>query len=300
MERAQSHACASPYLSSVVSGRRPGARGAGQAHWHPTAIHSANRETPECHSGCGWVAAQDNANKRARPIKCLWCHHNKISRNGSEPVLKIVRSTCVKGGDITFVAKVEAKDLLRKPTIKWFKGKWMDLASKTGKHLQLKETFERQTKVRNQSTRCRHVAIPALLTRVPLWKVHTFEMHIIKAKENYAGNYRCEVTYKDKFDSCSFDLEVKGWRHGRAEKLYVLIRMFWCNGLYVVMLQKPEGHRILTFDLHSKEGNGRQYEHLKKSTAAKVNVYNSGFLIIVSINSNIRKTHDVWSVTQWH
>uniref|UniRef100_A0A4W4GQG6 Myosin-binding protein C, slow-type n=1 Tax=Electrophorus electricus TaxID=8005 RepID=A0A4W4GQG6_ELEEL len=92
------------------------------------------------------------------------------------------------GGDITFIAKVEAKDLLRKPTVKWFKGKWMDLASKTGKHLQLKESFDRIT------------------------KVHTFEMHIIKAKENYAGNYRCEVTYKDKFDSCSFDLEVKGWR----------------------------------------------------------------------------------------
>lgn len=35
-------------------------------------------------------------------------------------------------------------------------------------------------------------------------------MHIIQAKENYAGNYRCEVSYKDKFDSCSFDLEVTG------------------------------------------------------------------------------------------
>uniref|UniRef100_A0A8C7W8A8 Myosin-binding protein C, slow-type n=1 Tax=Oncorhynchus mykiss TaxID=8022 RepID=A0A8C7W8A8_ONCMY len=93
------------------------------------------------------------------------------------------------GGDISFVAKVEAQDLLRKPTIKWFKGKWMDLASKTGKHLQLKETFDRRT------------------------KIHTFEMHIIKAKDNYAGNYRCEVTYKDKFDSCSFDLEVKGLLH---------------------------------------------------------------------------------------
>ncbi|KAL0962882.1 hypothetical protein UPYG_G00346700 [Umbra pygmaea] len=89
------------------------------------------------------------------------------------------------GEDITFIAKVEAKDLLRKPTIKWFKGKWMDLASKTGKHLQLKESFDRHT------------------------KIHTFEMHIIKAKDNYAGNYRCEVNYKDKFDSCSFDLDVK-------------------------------------------------------------------------------------------
>ncbi len=54
---------------------------------------------------------------------------------------------CLKGGDITFTAKVEAKDLLRKPTIKWFKGKWMDLASKTGKHLQLKESFDRFSKV---------------------------------------------------------------------------------------------------------------------------------------------------------
>lgn len=52
-----------------------------------------------------------------------------------------------KGGDVSFIAKVEAKDLLRKPNIKWFKGKWMDLASKTGKHLQLKETFDRFTKV---------------------------------------------------------------------------------------------------------------------------------------------------------
>ncbi|XP_039108440.1 myosin-binding protein C, slow-type, partial [Hyaena hyaena] len=88
------------------------------------------------------------------------------------------------GENITFIAKVKAEDLLRKPTIKWFKGKWMDLASKAGKHLQLKETFERHT------------------------RMYTFEMQIIKAKENYAGNYRCEVTYKDKFDSCTFDLEV--------------------------------------------------------------------------------------------
>lgn len=51
------------------------------------------------------------------------------------------------GENITFIAKVKAEDLLRKPTIKWFKGKWMDLASKAGKHLQLKETFERQTRV---------------------------------------------------------------------------------------------------------------------------------------------------------
>lgn len=51
------------------------------------------------------------------------------------------------GENITFVAKVNTESLLKKPSIKWFKGKWMDLASKSGKHLQLKETFDRNTKV---------------------------------------------------------------------------------------------------------------------------------------------------------
>ncbi|KAM9366083.1 myosin-binding protein C, cardiac-type [Symphorus nematophorus] len=88
------------------------------------------------------------------------------------------------GGNITFVAKVNAESLLKKPTIKWFKGKWMDLASKSGKHLQLKESYDRNS------------------------KVHTFEMHIIAAKPNFAGGYRCEVSSRDKFDSCNFDLAV--------------------------------------------------------------------------------------------
>uniref|UniRef100_A0A8C1RC47 Myosin binding protein C, cardiac n=1 Tax=Cyprinus carpio TaxID=7962 RepID=A0A8C1RC47_CYPCA len=88
------------------------------------------------------------------------------------------------GENITFVARVCGESLLKKPTVKWFKGKWMDLASKSGKHLQLKEHYDRNT------------------------KVYTFEMHIIAAKGNFAGAYRCEVSSKDKFDSCNFDLAV--------------------------------------------------------------------------------------------
>ncbi|XP_017561647.1 myosin-binding protein C, cardiac-type isoform X4 [Pygocentrus nattereri] len=88
------------------------------------------------------------------------------------------------GGNITFVAKVCGESLLKKPTIRWFKGKWMDLASKSGKHLQLKEHYDRNT------------------------KIYTFEMHIIAAKANFAGGYRCEVTSRDKFDSCNFELTV--------------------------------------------------------------------------------------------
>uniref|UniRef100_A0A8C1ZVP3 Myosin binding protein C, cardiac n=1 Tax=Cyprinus carpio TaxID=7962 RepID=A0A8C1ZVP3_CYPCA len=51
------------------------------------------------------------------------------------------------GENITFVARVCGESLLKKPTVKWFKGKWMDLASKSGKHLQLKEHYDRNTKM---------------------------------------------------------------------------------------------------------------------------------------------------------
>ncbi|XP_046696059.1 myosin-binding protein C, cardiac-type isoform X1 [Silurus meridionalis] len=88
------------------------------------------------------------------------------------------------GGNITFVAKVCGESLLKKPTVRWFKGKWMDLASKSGKHLQLKEHYDRSI------------------------KVYTFEMNIIGAKPNFAGGYRCEVSSRDKFDSCNFELTV--------------------------------------------------------------------------------------------
>ncbi|KAK7170487.1 hypothetical protein R3I94_000636 [Phoxinus phoxinus] len=88
------------------------------------------------------------------------------------------------GENIIIVARVCGESLLKKPTVKWFKGKWMDLASKSGKHLQLKEHYDRNN------------------------KVYTFEMHIIAAKANFAGAYRCEVSSRDKFDSCNFDLVV--------------------------------------------------------------------------------------------
>ncbi|KAK2532362.1 hypothetical protein Q9233_005378 [Columba guinea] len=72
------------------------------------------------------------------------------------------------GGNITFTAKVAGESLLKKPSVKWFKGKWMDLGS----------------------------------------KVYTFEMEIIEANMTFAGGYRCEVSTKDKFDSSNFNLIV--------------------------------------------------------------------------------------------
>lgn len=32
--------------------------------------------------------------------------------------------------------------------MKWLKGKWLDLSSKAGKHLEFKEVYDRNTKVR--------------------------------------------------------------------------------------------------------------------------------------------------------
>uniref|UniRef100_A0A665T8Q3 Myosin binding protein C, fast type a n=1 Tax=Echeneis naucrates TaxID=173247 RepID=A0A665T8Q3_ECHNA len=97
-------------------------------------------------------------------------------------VVKPESVTATKGKDVTFVAKVDSSNLTRKPTMKWLKGKWLDLASKAGKHLKFKEAYDRNT------------------------KIYTYEMNIIKVVDGDAGGYRCEVTSKDKCDSCTFDV----------------------------------------------------------------------------------------------
>uniref|UniRef100_A0A8C9ZU33 Myosin-binding protein C, fast-type n=1 Tax=Sander lucioperca TaxID=283035 RepID=A0A8C9ZU33_SANLU len=98
------------------------------------------------------------------------------------------------GKDITFVAKVDSSSLLRKPNMKWLKGKWLDLGSKAGKHLQFKEVYDRNTKV------CVFILI-------------------IKVVDGDAGGYRCEVTSKDKCDSCTFEVSVQG-RSGDRQSYY--------------------------------------------------------------------------------
>uniref|UniRef100_A0AAZ3SDW8 Myosin binding protein C3 n=1 Tax=Oncorhynchus tshawytscha TaxID=74940 RepID=A0AAZ3SDW8_ONCTS len=107
------------------------------------------------------------------------------------------------GENINFVAKVNAASLLKKPTIKWFKGKWMDLASKSGKNLQLKELYDRNSKV---LWFWLTLLLPGIFYLC--FQVYTFEMQIIAAKPSFAGAYRCEVSSRDKFDSCNFDLTV--------------------------------------------------------------------------------------------
>ncbi|XP_072128220.1 myosin-binding protein C, cardiac-type [Mobula birostris] len=118
--------------------------------------------------------AQETGNDRSKPAAA-----------DSLFVEKPQSGTVTVGSDITFVTRVMSTNILKKPNIKWFKGKWMDLASKTGAHLQLKESYDRNS------------------------KVYTFEMHIMQAKPSDAGGYRCEVNDKDKFDCCNFELIVQ-------------------------------------------------------------------------------------------
>ncbi|XP_038562391.1 myosin binding protein Ca isoform X2 [Micropterus salmoides] len=103
--------------------------------------------------------------------------------------------TATKGKDVTFVAKVDSSNLLRKPNMKWLKGKWLDLGSKAGKHLQFKESYDRNT------------------------KVYTYEMSIIKVVDGDAGGYRCEVTSKDKCDSCTFEVSVQAVQEEQQDNI---------------------------------------------------------------------------------
>ncbi|XP_075461649.1 myosin-binding protein C, fast-type isoform X4 [Ascaphus truei] len=89
------------------------------------------------------------------------------------------------GKDILLFASVDASQLAAKPSIKWFKGKWLELGSKSGTRFQFKETFHKDK------------------------KVYDYELKIVKAVAADVGGYRCEVTSKDKCDSCSFTIDVE-------------------------------------------------------------------------------------------
>uniref|UniRef100_A0A7N8WTT7 Myosin-binding protein C, fast-type n=1 Tax=Mastacembelus armatus TaxID=205130 RepID=A0A7N8WTT7_9TELE len=112
---------------------------------------------------------------------------NGVGIQTSSSVLMSHRVSFLAGKDISFVAQVDSSKLTRKPNMKWLKGKWLDLGSKAGKHLQFKESYDRNTKV------CMFILC-----------IHT------DVVDGDAGGYRCEVTSKDKCDSCTFEVSVQG------------------------------------------------------------------------------------------
>lgn len=100
--------------------------------------------------------------------------------------LKKPDSVSVENGkDVVISAKVNGKELPGKPTIKWFKGKWLELGSKSGARFSFKESHESAS------------------------NVYTVELHIGKVVVEDRGNYRLEVKAKDFCDSCAFNIDVE-------------------------------------------------------------------------------------------
>lgn len=59
------------------------------------------------------------------------------------------------------LAKVNGKELPGKPTIKWFKGKWQELGSKSGARFIFKESHDSASNVRPRRDQ-RRVCLPSL------------------------------------------------------------------------------------------------------------------------------------------
>ncbi|XP_021091419.2 myosin-binding protein C, fast-type [Mesocricetus auratus] len=92
------------------------------------------------------------------------------------------------GKDTVISAKVNGKELPGKPTIKWFKGKWQELGSKSGARFTFKEAHDSAS------------------------NVYTVELHIGKVVLGDRGDYRLEVKSKDVCDSCPFNVDVEAPR----------------------------------------------------------------------------------------
>ncbi|GAB1292018.1 Myosin-binding protein C, fast-type [Apodemus speciosus] len=92
------------------------------------------------------------------------------------------------GKDAVILAKVNGKELPGKPTIKWFKGKWQELGSKSGARFAFKESHDSAS------------------------NVYTVELHIGKVVLGDRGDYRLEVKVKDVCDSCPFNVDVEAPR----------------------------------------------------------------------------------------
>ncbi|XP_023804094.1 myosin-binding protein C, fast-type-like, partial [Cyanistes caeruleus] len=74
-------------------------------------------------------------------------------------------------------------------------GTGIELGAKSGARFQFRESCEKET------------------------KVFTFELSISKVVPGDRGDYRCEVTAKDKKDSCSFNIDVEAGRPSGSDNV---------------------------------------------------------------------------------
>ncbi|XP_073183109.1 myosin-binding protein C, fast-type-like, partial [Lepidochelys kempii] len=99
------------------------------------------------------------------------------------------------GKEVALEVQVDGSQLPTKPSIKWFKGKWLELGIKSGLRFQFKETFDKEK------------------------KVYTFELRIGKVVIGDRGDYRCEVASKEKSDTCTFNIDVEAPRTEESDNV---------------------------------------------------------------------------------
>ncbi|XP_015665629.1 myosin-binding protein C, fast-type [Protobothrops mucrosquamatus] len=92
------------------------------------------------------------------------------------------------GGDVSIHIQLDGAQLPCKPSVKWFKGKWLELGVKSGLRFQFKEDFDKDK------------------------NIYSNELKIEKVVIGDRGDYRFEVTAKDFFDSCVFNIDVEAPR----------------------------------------------------------------------------------------
>ncbi|NIG57950.1 myosin-binding protein C, fast-type [Pontoporia blainvillei] len=119
------------------------------------------------------------------------------------------------GKDAVILAKLNGKELPDKPAIKWFKGKWLELDSKSGARFSFKESHDSAS------------------------NVYTLELHIGKVVLGDRGDYRLEVKAKDICDSCAFKIDVEAPNQDSAGQS---LESFKQSGE-----KMPEGKRELDF-----------------------------------------------------
>uniref|UniRef100_A0A8C4YGE3 Myosin binding protein C2 n=1 Tax=Gopherus evgoodei TaxID=1825980 RepID=A0A8C4YGE3_9SAUR len=93
---------------------------------------------------------------------------------------------CPPGKALALQVQVDGSQLSARPGVRWFKGKWLELGTKSGIRFQCSETFDQDK------------------------KVYIFELLIGKVVIGDRGDYRCEVTGKEKSDMCTFSIDVEG------------------------------------------------------------------------------------------
>ncbi|XP_077313688.1 myosin-binding protein C, fast-type-like isoform X2 [Lithobates pipiens] len=89
------------------------------------------------------------------------------------------------GKDFVVNITVNGTILTAKPQVKWFKGKWLELGSKSGTRYKFSDEYKESS------------------------KLYHFQLKVFKAVKADNGSYRCEVTAPDQRENCTFTVSVQ-------------------------------------------------------------------------------------------